>query len=195
MTRAFPIVRAINRARFILLAILLVSGCAFLSPAISIAEEPADRIVVGERVVLRRADSVLRTRAAGLIRGYRENHFYRVEAVYGASVKLKIEGESGIGVVPKAEVVPVAAIADFSQVMRLDPEDSMACNLRGVAWAAKQKLDMAIASFNQALRLDPGNLSALKNRGSSWISKLQADKAVADFELALKLNPGDLRWR
>jgi tetratricopeptide (TPR) repeat protein len=47
------------------------------------------------------------------------------------------------------------AIADFTQVIRLNPTDAMAYNNRGKAYTDKKDYARAIADFTEALRLDP----------------------------------------
>src|SRR5262249_23863527 len=49
-----------------------------------------------------------------------------------------------------------AAIADFSEALRLDPGYAEAWNNRGVAHQAAGDLDPALADYEEALRLDPG---------------------------------------
>ena len=47
------------------------------------------------------------------------------------------------------------AIADFDQVIRLNPKDAAAYNNRAIALADKSELDRAAADYEQALKLDP----------------------------------------
>src|SRR4051794_21558198 len=47
------------------------------------------------------------------------------------------------------------AIADFSQVIRLDANIPWAYNNRAALWRAKGDLDRAIADLDQAIRIDP----------------------------------------
>ena len=65
MIRAFPVVPMIKRARVFLLTLMLVAGWAFLISRSSLAQEPADQIAVGERVMLRahRVNSILSRRS------------------------------------------------------------------------------------------------------------------------------------
>jgi tetratricopeptide (TPR) repeat protein len=45
------------------------------------------------------------------------------------------------------------AIADFTQVIRINPNDAKMYNNRGNAYDDKGELDMAIVDYNQALRI------------------------------------------
>jgi tetratricopeptide (TPR) repeat protein len=57
------------------------------------------------------------------------------------------------------------AIANFSEAIRLHPDDASAFNSRGNAYAHKGNLYRAIADYNEAIRLKPNYASAFCNRG------------------------------
>ena len=81
------------------------------------------------------------------------------------------------------------AIADFSEVIRLTPQEPDAYRDRGVARMSSQDFDGAIADFNEAIRLDPKDSSTFVSRAAAWLSKKQDDKAMADFDEAIRLDP------
>jgi tetratricopeptide (TPR) repeat protein len=81
------------------------------------------------------------------------------------------------------------AIADYTEAIRLDPQDAAAFHNRGLAWSNKQEHDQAIADFNEAIRLDPQLASAYGIRGTIWSKKGEHDKAIADFNEAIRLDP------
>ena len=83
------------------------------------------------------------------------------------------------------------AIADFGEVIRLDPHRANAYFLRGIAWFRKGEYDRAIADLTEAIRIDPHDAHAYSNRGFAWIFKHENDKAIADFNEAIKINPRD----
>jgi tetratricopeptide (TPR) repeat protein len=85
------------------------------------------------------------------------------------------------------------AIADFDQVIRLDPEDALGYYHRGLAWLAKKEYDPAIADFDRVIALSPGRRGAYLNRGLAWAAKKDYDKAITDFDTVLKLDPNDAR--
>ena len=78
------------------------------------------------------------------------------------------------------------AIADFSEAIRVQPDDAAAFFLRGVSCYAKGDYDCAIADQSEAIRFIPGFTRAYSNRalarlkaGNTEEAKLDADKAVA----------------
>ncbi|GHT84011.1 hypothetical protein FACS1894137_06500 [Spirochaetia bacterium] len=83
------------------------------------------------------------------------------------------------------------AIADFTQAIRLDPNDAGAYCERGNAYVDKQDYDRAIADYNQAIRLDPNHTFAYNNRGSAYDAKQDYDRAIADYNQAIRLDPND----
>ncbi len=63
---------------------------------------------------------------------------------------------------------------------------------RGLAHAAKGRIDRAIDDYNQAIRLRPDLADAYNNRGLAWRLKGDAARALRDFDETLRLNPGDV---
>ena len=55
------------------------------------------------------------------------------------------------------------AIADYTQAIRLNPDDAYAYYSRGKAYHWKDDYDRAIADYEQALRIDPGHTRAKNN--------------------------------
>jgi tetratricopeptide (TPR) repeat protein len=90
------------------------------------------------------------------------------------------------------------AIADFTQAVRLNPNDALAYSNRGLTWADKGDFDRAIADYTTAIRLDPLPRSDLTgvphvnihhNRGIAWFKKGDLDRAFADYDEAIRLDP------
>jgi tetratricopeptide (TPR) repeat protein len=85
------------------------------------------------------------------------------------------------------------AIADYTEVIRLDPKNvCVPCtyNGRASAWSAKGDFDRALADYNQAIRLDPKDAKFPFNRGVAWwFLKQDPDRAMADFTQAIRLDP------
>jgi lipoprotein NlpI len=81
------------------------------------------------------------------------------------------------------------AIADFSDAIRLKPEDPIAHYQRGNAYSDKGDYDKAIADFDQTLQLDPNHTNAYLGRGRAFYSKGEYGKAIADFDQAIRLSP------
>jgi tetratricopeptide (TPR) repeat protein len=83
------------------------------------------------------------------------------------------------------------AIADYTQAIRLDPNDAAAYINRGSAYNDKGDYDRAITDLNQAIRLDPNDATAYNNRGFAYHNKKDYDRARADFTQAIRLNPNN----
>jgi len=80
------------------------------------------------------------------------------------------------------------AIADFDQVLQLDPNFVSAYNNRGVAWRGKGEYDRAIADYDQAIRLDPNHANAYYNRGVAHFGRGEWSAAAPDFARFHELN-------
>jgi len=83
------------------------------------------------------------------------------------------------------------AIADYTQVIRLDPNNKDAYNRRGLSYSAKRDYDKAIADYTQAIRIDPKYGVFFYNRAKEYTNKGDYDKAIADFTEAIRLDPND----
>jgi len=83
------------------------------------------------------------------------------------------------------------AIADYTQAIRLDPNDASAYRSRGMAYSDKGDHDRAIADINQAIRLDPNATAAYNARAVVYNSKGDYDRAIADYTQAIRLDPND----
>jgi tetratricopeptide (TPR) repeat protein len=81
------------------------------------------------------------------------------------------------------------AIADYDEVIRLDPNNTNALNNRGLAYQKKGDHGQAIADFNEALRINPSNSIAFNNRGSAYYHQGDYARANADFNEAIRLDP------
>ena len=73
------------------------------------------------------------------------------------------------------------AIADYTEAIKLDPKDAMACFVayynRGVAYGKKGDSEKAVADYTEAIRLDPYLVYAYVNRGLLYVQKGELDKA------------------
>jgi tetratricopeptide (TPR) repeat protein len=81
------------------------------------------------------------------------------------------------------------AIADFSQAIRLRPNDAAGFAGRASARVATRDFDGAIADYNEALRLTPEVASLHVGRGHAYFVRGDATAAIADFTEAIRLNP------
>jgi tetratricopeptide (TPR) repeat protein len=83
-----------------------------------------------------------------------------------------------------------AGLADFSEILRADPDNVPALLLRAEA-AIPDHLDEALEDLNRALDLRPGLVPALRQRASLLAHAKKFTAAVSDLELARKLEPDD----
>lgn len=81
------------------------------------------------------------------------------------------------------------AIADFTQVLAIDPHSSVAYEDRGATRQSKGDPDGAIKDYTQALAIDPHMASAYNGRGNARITKNDLDGAIADYTQAVSLEP------
>ena len=81
------------------------------------------------------------------------------------------------------------AIADYTQAIRLDPNNTSAYIHRGYVYYAKGDYNRAIADYDQAIKLAPYSKAAYNNRGHVLADKGDLDAAIADYDQALRLDP------
>ena len=83
------------------------------------------------------------------------------------------------------------AIADFNELIKIDPGSSAAFVNRGEAWRRKGELDLAIADLDRAIAIKRTSASAWFNRGITYSDKGDPDRAIADYNQAIRLNSRD----
>ncbi len=83
-----------------------------------------------------------------------------------------------------------AGLADFSEVLTIDPDNVAALLIRSEA-AVPDHIDQAIEDLNKALDLRPGLVPALRQRAALLAHLHKFTAAVSDLELARKLEPND----
>lgn len=81
------------------------------------------------------------------------------------------------------------AFADFSETIRLDPENFNAFHNRGAVAVGLGRLDQAIADIGQANALDPGNAWGLSERCRVLVYARRLREALADCDEAVRLAP------
>ncbi len=80
-------------------------------------------------------------------------------------------------------------LASLSEVVRRNPTDVNALNMRGTAFAKSANYQRALADFNAAIDIDPQYYQAYGNRALVHIKMARTDLAKADYEQALRLSP------
>ncbi|MDR2717539.1 MAG: tetratricopeptide repeat protein [Treponema sp.] len=83
-------------------------------------------------------------------------------------------------------------IADYTQAIRLNPNDAIAYANRGNAYSDKSDYDRAIADYTQAIRLNPNYTIAYANRATAYIGKSDLDRAITDYNQAIRLDPNNV---
>ena len=71
-----------------------------------------------------------------------------------------------------------AALKEFSELIKIDPEFGDAYYLRGTVYANFGEYDLAIKDLSEAIRRDPKNPLAYRNRGSSYFAKGEIAQAL-----------------
>ncbi len=81
------------------------------------------------------------------------------------------------------------AIVDYTEAIRLNPNDSNAYFNRGFARETRGDVDEAIADYTEAIRLNPNDATAYNNRGIGHKARGDLDHAIADYTEAIRINP------
>ncbi len=81
------------------------------------------------------------------------------------------------------------AIAEFNEMMKINPDEPTAYINRGAAYFKKQQMDLAIADFNKAIQLNPTFALTYRDRGIAYYYQGDFDAALADMEKAIQLDP------
>jgi Flp pilus assembly protein TadD len=79
------------------------------------------------------------------------------------------------------------AISDYTEAIRLRPDDADAYFLRGHAYYLKKEYDKAISDETEAIRLKPDYSAAYYTRGSAYKMQGELGRAKADLAKALEL--------
>lgn len=79
----------------------------------------------------------------------------------------------------------------LNQLMALDPESTVAANLKGAILHRQRKFDEAIEAYSSAIAKVPEYQSALKNRAFAYIQKEDYGKARADLKVLIDLAAED----
>jgi tetratricopeptide (TPR) repeat protein len=81
------------------------------------------------------------------------------------------------------------AITEFSEAIRLKPDNSMAYYNRANVYSDKGDYDKAIADYSTAIHFEADYVAAYNDRGNAYGYKGDWDKAIADKNEAIRLNP------
>lgn len=81
------------------------------------------------------------------------------------------------------------AIIDYSDAIKLDPNNEVAIYHRGYTYLLKGKLENATIDFSKSIQLNPTNLKAYYFRGVILKEKKEYQKALADFSKVIEIDP------
>jgi tetratricopeptide (TPR) repeat protein len=116
------------------------------------------------------------------------------------SAKVRAIAYVGRGLAWKQKGNRDQAIADFTDAIRVNPDDALAYNNRAQAWRELGEVDRAIADLTEAIRIDPqprsdlagpGFVNAYANRGLAYHAKGDHERALADYNQAIEHDPND----
>ncbi len=84
---------------------------------------------------------------------------------------------------------PDRALADFNEVIRLDPKNATAFAIRGAVFVRKGIFDRALADLNEGLRLNPNSAAVHNDFGVYYNATGDYDRALVELNEALRLFP------
>ena len=84
------------------------------------------------------------------------------------------------------------ALADYDQILRLDPGNMQFRYQRALANGRLGRLDLAVSDLDVVIAGEPERSEAYFNRGYAYKQSGRQDQALADFSRALEIDPGIL---
>jgi uncharacterized protein (TIGR02996 family) len=82
------------------------------------------------------------------------------------------------------------AIAEYTEVLRLEPGRAWDHRMRGRCHYQEGAYDQALADYNEALRLEPDRPDSYSDRADALRQQGDHDRAIAEYTEALRLEPG-----
>ena len=83
---------------------------------------------------------------------------------------------------------PEAAVGDFTQAIKLDPQNAELLRSRARAYTILGTHDLAAADWAAVLGLEPKDDDAYYHRGQSQLNDGKTQEALADFDKAIEIN-------
>ena len=81
------------------------------------------------------------------------------------------------------------ALADFNQVLEINPRGVETYSNRGLIYYRKGDFSRAMEDYNKALEIDPLDAGIYTNRGGLYFNKGDFNRAIADYSKAIEINP------
>jgi tetratricopeptide (TPR) repeat protein len=85
------------------------------------------------------------------------------------------------------------AIADFTSLIRLTPNDAKAFLGRANAYITEGDFLRAIADYGDVIRLDPSLINAFNNRAWAYYRLAKYARAVADYDAVVRRDPKNVQ--
>ena len=83
------------------------------------------------------------------------------------------------------------SILDFSESIRLAPNNAGAYLLRAMSYNLSKSFDMAVADCNSYIKLSSNNPDSYYTRGYALLSLSEFDRAIKDFDEVIRLTPAN----
>ena len=80
-------------------------------------------------------------------------------------------------------------LASLTHVIKTNPNDASALNLRGTAYGRTKSYDKALNDFNRALKIKPDYYQAMVNRALIYVKTQKYQNAEQDYNATLNINP------
>ncbi|MFC2019631.1 tetratricopeptide repeat protein [Chloroflexota bacterium] len=82
-----------------------------------------------------------------------------------------------------------AAMLEYDEAIRLDPEYARAYYDRGTIYGVLGQHEQAIQEYSEAIRLDPEDAWAYGNRGGSYLELGEIERGIEDLDESIRLSP------
>ena len=204
-------VTSTSRPYFRLPQTIIFAACVLAWASASIqAQEPGERVVVTApfetKIGDKKVDAVYsgdihtvlavdgKWAALDGVRGWvaRQNVMSLPSArkFYEARIKKNVrdyDAIASLGMIQYEQGDYVAAFTQLNEAIKLNKNNAMIWNWRGIVLNAQQKYNAAIVDFTEALRINPKFAYAFHNRGLTRFEKGEFEEAIKDFDEAIKL--------
>ena len=114
-------------------------------------------------------------------------HPFGLSLSLGTANQVEAHNKQGITLLNQGKFAE--AIAEFTEVIKLDPTYVAAYSNRGNAYRSTGQFGPAMADYNRAISLNPSYANTYNGRGIAYYMQVQYDLAIADHSKAIELDP------